>query len=1140
VRERQPSNVVARIRALVMATQVRDLPDQDLLDRFVRDQDEAAFAALVDRHAAMVLGVCRRVLKHAHDAEDAFQATFLVLARQAGSIRNPESLGGWLQRVAHHVALKARTGLARRSAREVASVEAAEVERPATPEPTWREALLALDEEMSRLPASYRAALVLCYLEGRTQDEAAGQLGWSLGTLRGRLERARQQLRQRLSRRGVVLSAALLGAGLASSPTSAGLALAVTKATQATTCVTPRVTALAEGVSRAMLPTRVKVAAILVLSLSALAVAAGVTCMPVETVKSLTPGVVAPDQPKAKDEKQTRTDRHGDSLPPEAIARLGTVRFRSGSFDAGLMFAPDGKVLVSHGGSGAVCLWEVSTGREVGRIAGAPGTLIRSAALSPDGKVLATVAGPVSGMVGDVPIQLWDRATCRSVRHLGKGPYAAVSFSPDGSTLAAVRFDSRVDLWDVRAGRLLRGWQAHGHATIIAWRPDDHLAWTARFTAHGKTLVTAHPLEGVRFWDVKSGARVSELSLLSQPDAVAISPDGSVLAVGKRPAVYTGKATEQSHGRIHLIDPATGKASRQLIAAGQGLFGARLGVRSVAFSSDGKMLAACGADGYFRLWDVASGRELHRWWISASVPRALAFSPDGKTLAVASAGAIRLLDTASGKEVGPPLHNASLHTPVAFSRDGRTAITAALSAPLLWDASTGRLRHQLGGHGEQAFVMGLTVVGNSLFSWADNRTPQAWDIATSRKVACASALAGKELRSVVASPDGKTLAVLFHTFALPAREEVVLVDASSGKEVRRLTGHAGGVSGTAFPRAGQTLVTWGGDGMVRVWDLGTGRQLRQITLVEDEAPPGRVMPPGGAISLGRFYSATLSSDGRLFAYGSRQRFLVVYDLATGKVVRRLDRLPDVVGPMVFTPDGRTLVWAGEVDPTVGLVEVATGKERHRLTGHRGRVWSLAVSPDGRRLLSGSVDTTALVWDLAGSLGGQLGPRTREEREACWADLASADPARAYRAVRRLASAPASLRGRLAPIDPVDEKGLERLIRDLDVDDFARRQMASDKLETLGERAAAACRAALRGKPSLEMQKRLQRLADRQMQAWWADTPERRRMVRGVEALELAGTPEARQELRKLAGGAAGVRLTEEARAALRRLEAALP
>src|SRR5262245_44327760 len=185
-------SVLRHVQKLATAQAADNLSDRDLLERFVARRDEAAFAALVERHGPMVLSICRRALRHSHDAEDAFQAAFLVLARKAASIRHKDALGSWLHGVAYHVATNLRRGLARRRAHEVPLGEAIQADKAG--EATWREVRTVFDEELARLPERFRAPLVLCYLEGRTRDEAAQELGWGLATLRGRLERGRELL----------------------------------------------------------------------------------------------------------------------------------------------------------------------------------------------------------------------------------------------------------------------------------------------------------------------------------------------------------------------------------------------------------------------------------------------------------------------------------------------------------------------------------------------------------------------------------------------------------------------------------------------------------------------------------------------------------------------------------------------------------------------------------------------------------------------------------------------------------------------------------------------------------------------------------------------------------------------------------
>ena len=188
--------------------------DRELLERFNRDGSQEAFAELLARHGAMVRAVCRRHLRDAHAADDAFQATFLVLIRRAGLVRWRESIGGWLFEVATRVARKAAGQAVRRSAREGAPASSAPEPAAAAPVPDLTALQVALDEELRRLPEKFRTPLVLCHLEGLSRDEVARQLGVTDGQLRGRLYRAKERLRRRLVRRGFSLTAVLLAPAL--------------------------------------------------------------------------------------------------------------------------------------------------------------------------------------------------------------------------------------------------------------------------------------------------------------------------------------------------------------------------------------------------------------------------------------------------------------------------------------------------------------------------------------------------------------------------------------------------------------------------------------------------------------------------------------------------------------------------------------------------------------------------------------------------------------------------------------------------------------------------------------------------------------------------------------------------------------
>jgi RNA polymerase sigma factor (sigma-70 family) len=260
------TSVIEHLRRAALLCDGAGLDDGELLGRFLEGRDEAALAALVRQHGPMVWGVCRRLLSH-HDAEDAFQATFLVLVRKAASIVPRAMVGNWLYGVARQTALQARRAAARRRAREVQVTEMPDPE--AVQQDQWPEVQPLLDQELSRLPDNYRAVLVLCDLECRTRKEVARQLAVPEGTVAGRLARARALLAKRLVRRGVSLSGGALAAVLAQNVAAAGLPNAVVSATiraassfaagqAAAGPVSVKVAALAEGVLKVMMISKLK------------------------------------------------------------------------------------------------------------------------------------------------------------------------------------------------------------------------------------------------------------------------------------------------------------------------------------------------------------------------------------------------------------------------------------------------------------------------------------------------------------------------------------------------------------------------------------------------------------------------------------------------------------------------------------------------------------------------------------------------------------------------------------------------------------------------------------------------------------------------------------------------------------------
>ncbi|APW61915.1 sigma-70 family RNA polymerase sigma factor [Paludisphaera borealis] len=253
--------IVRDFQSLFSSGALGGLSDGQLVERYVARREEAVFEAIVERHGAMVWGVCRRVLRDHHDAEDAFQATFLVLARKASSIMPREMVGNWLHGVAYQTAARARGATFKRRGRERQVPEMPEIE--ADPREAWDDLLPLLDQELSRLPEKYRIPIVLCDLEGKTHREAAEQLKWPIGTVSGRLSRGRAMLAGRMARHGLTLSGPALAMHLSQNSASAGVPaslIASTTKAAAGVVVSAKVAALTEGVLKAMLISKLKIA----------------------------------------------------------------------------------------------------------------------------------------------------------------------------------------------------------------------------------------------------------------------------------------------------------------------------------------------------------------------------------------------------------------------------------------------------------------------------------------------------------------------------------------------------------------------------------------------------------------------------------------------------------------------------------------------------------------------------------------------------------------------------------------------------------------------------------------------------------------------------------------------------------------
>lgn len=1129
------------------------LGDDELLARF-RDRGagaEPAFEELVERHGAMVWEVCLRVLSERCAAEDAFQATFLVLVKRSSTLNARKTVGPWLHEVALRTARKALTSDLRRRAREHrAAIPPEAVHRP---ENRCDEAVRALHEEIALLPEKYRGPVVLCYLEGLTHEAAAARLGRPLGSVKGWLARARERLRNRLTLRGYApaLVASAVDQTIRNEPAVPRM---LASRLQDAICDSESVSAAVRALVAAS-------AALPATAGKALGLASAFVLMVLVAVGGISLSK-RPANRRTTNQAESKSFAKAD-LPAGAALRLGDPRFHAGGAVNQAFWTQKGHAFVTLDWNSRVKLWSYPEGKLL-RSLGSADSDFRLALRLDDTGLLATAEYPAA-------LRVWNESTGRQLASKAFGrmdDIRPIAVSRDGAILAAGvrtaleggKYRNRIELYESPTLKPIRSIEADWTFTNgMAFSADRrHLAVACKGLLE-ETPANQQERSSVRGFEVDTGKMVWKHSLSGFAfESLAPAADGHRIVVGvgdstvriydfstgaeTLPRIGADQAFRDGAAGLPTTDPevAAPKAlDRRFYDPKTGV--GKLGVAAcLACSPDGKLIAwgerTSSVPSALNLapihvWDVSARKEVrvipaHMQWVSA-----LEFSNDGKTLASAGAeSVVRFWNVESGAEVLSHTGHRGTILAHAVSELDRTVWTAGSDGTVRrWDAKSGQELGVVVQLNRDIQNLALSPDGQTLLIGVDGYTRESGYLeyeTSTQKFVKKVTIPGSffTIGPVQFSADGKRLAC-----------NIGIVELASGNpavDFQREPDRYGTQSrGFALVRffPDQTRVLAHGDDGIWVRDPASGEAIR------------RVLDP--ALARGR---SAISPDGRYLALGGYNDAhalidppIRLYEIASGKQVLELggDDLA-TTRTLAFEPTGRVLASANGPDrreSEIRLWDLDTGREIKRFEGHAASVTGLAFI-DHVGLLSTSLSGEAIVWDVSTPpKSAQAPPPGRRRIDALIEFLAGQDAPRAYRAIRELSRADAldALESKLEPRVLHDATRLESLIKGVSSPDRVVRSDSVQRLLNIGAPAAAAIRKAQAERPT-DLLREFAASFERRIREP-IENPETLRRIRGIEVLERIGSVRARAMLERLAQATTSAPETAEAKLALARL-----